>query len=126
VMMKRMDRGSPWPVTNHPADPYYLPVPGKQRIGNTNMLLWQVVRASTAAPHYFRPEDLEVGRLLDPSTGRTVVQRGQFVDGGVSTANNPSFKLLNVALLDGFAFRWPAGEDRLLLVSVGTGLKDRR
>jgi predicted acylesterase/phospholipase RssA len=126
IMAKRMDTGSPWPLTNHPRDPYYQPVVGKKRIGNANMLLWQVVRASTAAPHYFKPEDLEVGHMLDPATGHTLVDRGQFVDGGVSTANNPSLQLLKVAWLKGFAFGWPAGEDRLLLVSVGTGRRDRR
>lgn len=126
IMTKRMDTGSPWPITNNPADPYYLPVPGKKRIGHANMLLWQLVRASTAAPHYFRPEDLAIGRWTDASTGDTNVERGQFVDGGVSTANNPSFQLLKVVLIDGFRFRWTAGEDRLLMVSVGTGLADRR
>jgi uncharacterized protein len=126
IMSKRMDTGSPWPLTNHPRDKYSQPVFGKKRIGNRNMLLWQVVRASTAAPHYFKPEDLEVGRWADPSTGVTVVDRGQFVDGGVSTANNPSLQLLKVALLRGFSFNWQAGEDRLLMVSVGTGRQDRK
>jgi len=126
IMSKRMDTGSPWPLTNHPRDKYSEPVFGKKRIGNRNMLLWQVVRASTAAPHYFKPEDLEVGRWLDPSTGSSVIDRGQFVDGGVSTANNPSLQLLKVALLKGFSFNWQAGEDCMLLVSVGTGRQDRK
>ena len=124
VMTKRMDKGSPWPLTNHPADPYFQPVLGKKRVGTGNMLLWQVVRASTAAPHYFRPEDLLVGNAIDPEAGKPLVIQGQFVDGGVSTANNPSLQLLKVALLDGFRFRWNSGEDRLFLVSVGTGLPD--
>jgi hypothetical protein len=89
------------------------------------MLLWQLVRASTAAPHYFRPEDLVVGYLLDPQTGQGTFDHGQFVDGGVSVANNPSLQLLKVALLKGFAFNWTPGEDALLLVSVGTGLARR-
>jgi hypothetical protein len=44
-----------------------------------------------------------------------------FVDGGVSMHNNPSLQLLFVATLDGYALRWPMGEDKLLLCSVGTG-----
>lgn len=125
IMTKRMDTGKPWPLTNHPKDPYFAPQLGKRRIGNANMLLWQLVRASTAAPHYFRPEDLVVGSALDPASGQPTVDHGQFVDGGVSTANNPSLQLLKVALLRGFAFNWSAGEDELLLVSVGTGLPRR-
>ncbi|MDH5428799.1 MAG: patatin-like phospholipase family protein [Nitrospirota bacterium] len=126
IMTKRMDTGSPWPLTNHPNDPYFQPVFGKQRIGNANMLLWQIVRASTAAPHYFRPECLEVGRLIDPQTGKTIVVEGQFVDGGISTANNPSLELLKIALLDGFRFQWASGKDKLLLVSIGTGLRNSK
>lgn len=74
-----------------------------------------------AAPHYFKPERLAVGSYLDPKSGRLEVEEGQFVDGGVSTANNPSFQLLKVALLDLFAFEWTASADELLLVSLGTG-----
>ena len=125
IMTKRMDTGKPWPLTNNPRDPYFGPQLGKRRIGNANMLLWQLIRASTAAPHYFRPEDIVVGQTLDPQTGAGVFDHGQFVDGGVSTANNPSFQLLKVALLKGFEFNWHAGEDSLMLVSVGTGLARR-
>jgi hypothetical protein len=58
------------------------------------------------------PEQLEIqpGRI------------GAFVDGGVSMAKNPSLLLFLVATLSGFPFHWPIGEDRLLLVSVGTGV----
>ncbi len=126
IVTKRMDTGSPWPLTNHPRDPYFQPQPGKHRIGTANMLLWQIVRASTAAPHYFRPENVVVGSALDPPTGSPIFEEGQFIDGGVSTANNPAFQLLKVALLQGFSFRWSTGKDRLLMVSVGTGIRSRR
>jgi hypothetical protein len=126
IMTKRMDTGRPWPLTNQPKDPFFFPTPGKRRIGNGNMLLWQVVRASTAAPHYFRPEDVVIGSTLDPVSGTLISEHGQFVDGGVSTANNPSLQLLQIALLEGFAFNWQPGEDRLQLISVGTGLRSRR
>jgi uncharacterized protein len=126
VMTKRMDTSSPWPLTNHPRDPYFSPVPGKKRIGHANMYLWQVVRASTAAPHFFRPERLEVGHASNPQTGQTTVEIGEFIDGGVTTANNPAMQLLKVALLKGFAFNWRPGADQLLLISIGTGLPKRK
>ena len=125
VMTKRMNTGSPWPVTNNPRDPYYAPVPGQRRIGNANLLIWQVVRASTAAPHYFRPETVVVGSVVGPDGGVTT-DHGEFIDGGVSTANNPSLQLLKVALLDGFKFKWQPGADKLLIVSVGTRLASRK
>ncbi len=74
------------------------------------------MRASTAAPVYFVPQKLEV----------SASQIGAFVDGGVSMANNPALQLFLVATLKGFPFRWPTGEHRLLLVSVGTGVWQHR
>jgi hypothetical protein len=121
IMTKRMDTRSPWPLTNNPEDPYFQPQVGKRRIGNANMLLWQIVRASTAAPHFFRPEPLVVGSAIDPATGHPVIDEGEFVDGGVSPCNNPSLQLLQVAMLDGFRLRWAAGAEKLLILSVGTG-----
>jgi hypothetical protein len=44
-----------------------------------------------------------------------------FVDGGVTTYNNPAFLAFTMATLDRYAVNWPTGEDKLLVVSVGTG-----
>jgi uncharacterized protein len=49
--------------------------------------------------------------------------KGGFVDGGLSTANNPALTLLMVATLKGFPFPWAVGEDKLELFSFGTGYK---
>lgn len=103
VVAKRADTASTWPITNHPAGRYFE--------HNRAMPLHQVVRASTAAPTYFIPEALQVGEG----------ERGAFVDGGVSMANNPALLLFLVATLQGFPFHWATGIDQLLLVSVGTG-----
>jgi hypothetical protein len=75
------------------------------------MLLTDILRASTAAPNYFGPEFIEVSPNV----------RGLFVDGGVSPYNNPALLLVMLATIKGYGFRWPLGEDRLLLMSVGTG-----
>lgn len=115
VVMKRSDTGSPWPVSNNPQGRYYDP----RRdfvIPNKDYPLWSVVRASTAAPSFFEPEAIEIAR---DERGSLVV--GTFVDGGVSTANNPSLLALRFATLQGYEVGWPVGEDNLLMISVGTG-----
>ena len=115
VMAKRLDTGSPWPIHNNPRGRYFDERPGGKGLANRNFPLWQVVRASTAAPHYFEPERLSVaisdGNFVD----------GAFVDGGVSPFNNPSLQLLMLATLKGYGFEWPVGSDAMLVVSVGTG-----
>lgn len=64
VVTKRADTFSTWPIINHPDGKYYEE--------NKDFPLWQVVRASTAAPTYFLPLVLEVG----PD------EKGVFIDGG--------------------------------------------
>ena len=81
---------------------------------NKDFLLRDIVRASTAAPTYFKPEGIEVG----------AGQLGAFVDGGVSPHNNPSLQSLMYATLSGYNVGWPMGEDKIFLVSVGTGSRD--
>jgi hypothetical protein len=107
VVTKRADTNSTWPLLNHPGGRFYAM--------NRRVRLRDAVRASVAAPVMFRPRRVEV------APGET----GVFVDGAVSMANNPALLLLMVATFSGFPFRWPVGEDRLLLLSVGTGRWER-
>jgi hypothetical protein len=44
-----------------------------------------------------------------------------FVDGGVTMYNNPGFQLFLMATLPPYNLCWAAGEETMLLVSVGTG-----
>lgn len=106
VVAKRADTFSTWPYINHPEGRFYR--------DNAEIPLWKLIRATSAAPTYFRPIQLEMGEPGKPSYG-------VFVDGGVSMANNPAFQLFLVATLTGFPFHWATGKDRLLIVSVGTG-----
>jgi hypothetical protein len=106
IMTKRLDTGSPWPLNNHPDTPF------KQDL---LLRLTQVVRASTAAPTYFEPQQMDISSR----DGRVV--KGSFVDGGVSPFNDPALQLLMLAALDGHGFRWETGRDKLLIISVGTG-----
>jgi predicted acylesterase/phospholipase RssA len=115
VVTKRLDSGSPWPISNNPRGKYFAARPGGV-IGNGDYPLWQVVRASTAAPVYFEPERITIAS----APGMQPVQ-GDFVDGGVSPYNNPALQALMYATLEGYAIGWPTGAESLLLVSVGTG-----
>ncbi len=117
IMTKRLDTGSPWPLMNNPKGRYFNPVGKKGKTKpNKDYLLREVVRASTAAPHYFNPERLTIANAVD----------GAFVDGGVSPHNNPALQLLLMATTEGFGLQWKTGPDHLLLVSVGTGTQEVR
>jgi len=122
VMTKRLDTGSPWPLTNHPESKYFKAGSRSTTIPNGEYPLWQVVRASTAAPHFFSPETIRIARG-DSARGLKGVE-GSFVDGGVSPSNNPSLQALMMATMEGHRFGWRTGADQLLVVSVGTGKRD--
>lgn len=106
IVAKRADTNSVWPMINHPRGKYY-----GAPDNNKDLLLWKVVRASTAAPTYFAPQMMNVSEK----------QNAAFIDGGLSMANNPALTVLMVATLKGFPFHWPMSEENILLVSVGTG-----
>src|SRR5919112_596473 len=81
---------------------------------NLAIPLWQLVRASTAAPVYFPPEVVS----WDPGDpAKSFV----FVDGGTTAYNNPAFLLFRMAIEPAYRLGWQTGEQRLLVVSVGTG-----
>ena len=118
VVIKRIDSGSPWPVSNNPNGKYFKSRPGGT-IGNGDYKLWSTVRASTAAPDYFDPERITIAQLPNHPP-----IYGEFVDGGVSPFNNPALQALMYATLAGYRVGWRTGEDNMLLVSVGTGASD--
>jgi len=106
IVAKRADTFSTWPYINHPDARFYPE--------NAEIPLWKLIRATSAAPTYFRAIEVDVGAPGHPDPG-------VFIDGGVSMANNPSLQLFLVATLEGFRFRWKTGADDLFIVSVGTG-----
>jgi uncharacterized protein len=113
MVMRNATTDSPWPVSNNPFAKYNQPVrdDGSPRDDcNLDLPLWQLVRASTAAPVYFPPEVVRCGR-------REFV----FVDGGITTYNNPAFQSFLMATVEPYKMGWPAGEDKMLVVSIGTG-----
>lgn len=107
LVAKRADTNSIWPLINHPDGKFY----GEENGNNKEIYLWQAIRASSAAPTYFRPI------FIDVENGT----KGAFIDGGVSTENNPSVTLLKVATFKGFPFKWEKGENKMYMLSLGTG-----
>ena len=107
IVMRNATTDSPWPLSNNPGAKYNDP---KRSDCNLNLPLWQLVRASTAAPVYFPPEVIQLDQ-------REFI----FVDGGVTTYNNPAFMAFLMATVEPYNLRWPTGEDKILIVSVGTG-----
>jgi predicted acylesterase/phospholipase RssA len=120
IVTKRLDTGSTWPISNNPRGQYYAARPDSHVIANADYPLWQVVRASTAAPRFFDPERIEINR---GRAGETPIV-GEFVDGGLSPFNNPALQALMFVTLAGYRVGWPTGADKLLVVSVGTGSAD--
>lgn len=116
IITKRLDTNSTWPLHNNPKGKYFNPVLGDTTIPNRDYLLKDIVRASTAAPHYFEPEKIQIASD----------KYGAFVDGAVSPHNNPSLQALLIATTQGYGFNWAFGKDQLLLVSAGTGHLDFR
>jgi uncharacterized protein len=105
VVLRNASTDSPWPLSNNPAAMFNV-----SHDSNLELPLWQLVRASTAAPTYFSPQEIVIGG-----------KPHQFVDGGVTSFNNPAFQLFLMATIDAYRLRWESGVNRMLLVSVGTG-----
>src|SRR5438874_7873609 len=111
MVLRNATTDSPWPLTNNPAAKYNdVTRPGC----NLKLPLWQLVRASSAAPTYFPPEVIHIDHEFI------------FVDGGVTMYNNPAFQMFLMATLDRYwikkpEVRWRAGAKKMLIVSVGTG-----
>lgn len=111
VVTRNASTDSPWPISSNPQARYNAP---ELPYCNLRIPLWQIVRASTAAPVYFPPEVIQ----WDPKDPSHVFA---FEDGGVTPYNNPAFLLYRMATQPAYQLRWPTGEKNLLLVSVGTG-----
>jgi predicted acylesterase/phospholipase RssA len=117
LVMRNATTDSPWPISNNP----YAKYNDTARLdSNLNFPLWQLVRASTAAPTYFPPEVI----VLPTSDGKG--KDCVFVDGGITMYNNPAFQMFLMATVDRYwakapEKRWAAGRDKMLVVSVGTG-----
>jgi len=117
IVTKRMDTGSAWIVTNNNNAKFWNDPEDGSYIGNRHYRLADLVRASTAAPYYFAPHQIQIVNGEPP---------GLFVDGGVSPHNTPALALFQIATIPAYGFGWPVGEKNLLIISVGTGTRRDR
>jgi predicted acylesterase/phospholipase RssA len=118
LVMRNATTDSPWPISNNPYARYN---DTWREDCNLNFPLWQLVRASTAAPTFFPPEVIVL-----KNSDRDKAKEFVFVDGGVTMYNNPAFQMFLMATLDRYWAKkieacWRSGSDRMLIVSVGTG-----
>jgi uncharacterized protein len=107
LVTKNATLGNDWFFTNNPN--------GRLFANDAQIPLWHIVRASTAAPTYFPPHAFAV----PDHTGTP--QTYEFIDGGVSSYNNPSLQVFLEATVPEYGIGWPTGVDNLLLMSLGTG-----
>jgi uncharacterized protein len=106
VVMRNHSTGSAWPITNNPHALYNdSSKPGS----NLDIPLWQVVRASAAAPIYFDPETIKLAESTHI-----------FVDGAVTPYNNPALIAALTAILPCYRINWETGLDKIRIVSLGT------
>lgn len=112
IISKRVDTNSVWVLHNHPDGLFFDDPEDGSWLGNRHYPIANIVRGSTAAPHYFQPERIEI------IPGK---EHGLFVDGGITPHNNPCFQLLMLAGLKNYNYGWTLTDEALLMTSIGTG-----
>jgi uncharacterized protein len=111
VVTRNATTDSAWPIFSNPWSKYNR---RDRKDCNLRIPLWQIVRASTAAPVYFPPETIAWDK--DDASKQFV-----FVDGGTTAYNNPAFLLYRMVTEPAYGLAWPKGERNMMVVSVGTG-----
>jgi hypothetical protein len=108
-VMRNATTGAPWIISNSPHAMY-----NQAHLADNNLKipLFQLIRASTAAPVFFQPEEIEAGG-----------QNWMFLDGAITPYNNPAFIMYLTATLPCFGNNWNDGVDQMRIISVGTGRK---
>lgn len=115
VVTRNATTGSAWPLTNNPEALFNQ---RESRSNNLRIPLWQIVRASTAAPTFFPPQRV---LIYDEAQQDSHPVECWFEDGGMTPYNNPAYLLYLKATLPEYRTQWPLGEENLHLVSVGAG-----
>jgi len=116
LMMRNGSSGSVWPVTNSPAAKFN---DRDNPACNLDFPLWQLVRASTAAPTFFPTESIEVR-----SDDGQIFQQ-EFIDGAISPYDNPALRIYVHATLPQLGIGMASGVDNFYVMSVGTGISKK-
>jgi patatin-like phospholipase/acyl hydrolase len=106
VVVRNHSTGSAWPLSNNPAAMFNHP---SRSDSNLKVPIWQILRASTAAPVYFDPEIIQLGN-----------QSCTFVDGAVTPYNNPALIAALMAVLPCYRMTWTPGPENIRIISIGT------
>lgn len=108
--MHNMSTDSQWIVSNNPLAKF-------NNIAlddcNLNIPLWKLARASSAAPAYYKPVEIEFGK----ENRYTQL----FSDGAMTGLMNPAFKAFQYSTTSTFGLNWPTGEHAMHILSVGSG-----
>ena len=107
IVSKNASSGDTWFFVNAKDSKFYQT--------NAKLPLWQIIRASSAAPTFFPPRTITVNN-----------ESHEFIDGGMSSYNNPAFQLFVEATQPEYGIRWDTGEKKMLLVSIGTGFRSEK
>ena len=113
IVTKRIDTGSPWIVSNDPLAPYWNKQEGQTYLANKDYKLSTLVRASTAAPHYFDPEIIPITEEAQNNPQNEAVS---------NLATNPWLSMLVArarALYGLFSSRGPNPETHGLFIDGG-------
>jgi patatin-like phospholipase/acyl hydrolase len=106
AVVRNHSTGSAWPVTNNPGAKYNN---REHAECNLNIPLYKLVRASAAAPVYFDPEVIQLGKTTSV-----------FVDGAITPYNNPALIAALTVVLPCYNVNWETGPDKIRVISVGT------
>jgi hypothetical protein len=113
IVAKNATTDSTWFFVNHPNNKFFDTC--------SKIPLWQIARASSAAPTFFPPQ-----RISMPTSNSGKIESYEFIDGGMSPYNNASFQLFLEATEPAYGIGWATGADKMLLISVGTGFGEDR
>ncbi len=118
IFTKNTKSNNIWTFNNNPESKFYnAPSDYQDAFPNRDQYLKDLVRASTAAPIYFPPKELQIRQKTSKKALSSF-----FIDGGVSMENNPAFRLFMMATVSYYKLKWILGNEKLLLMSFGTGI----
>jgi hypothetical protein len=106
IVSQNVTTNRTWFFVSHPNNEFFEQ--------NSNIPLWEIARASSAAPTFFPPHTLNISN-----------EQNEFIDGAMSEFNNPSLQLFLEATQQDYGIKWKTGADKLLMISIGTGFSNQ-